>query len=66
MNGEKEGEGREWVPVCALSSLDTWIGTWLLLKLYTEQILSRPPQATKLPEGAKAQVITQDDRRGMA
>lgn len=31
-----------------------------------EQMLSRPPQATKLPEGAYAQVITQLDRRGMA
>ena len=31
-----------------------------------EQILSRPPHATKLPEGAYAHVITQLDRRGMA
>jgi len=31
-----------------------------------EQMLSRPPQATKLPEGAYAQVMTQEERKGMA
>jgi hypothetical protein len=29
-------------------------------------MLSRPPHATKLPDGAYAQVITQDERSGMA
>ena len=28
--------------------------------------MSKPPHATKLPEGAYAQVITQDERRGIA
>jgi hypothetical protein len=37
-----------------------------VFKLYIEQILSSPPQATKFPEGAYAQVITQDERSGMA
>lgn len=31
-----------------------------------EQMLSNPPQATKFPEGAYAQVITQEERSGMA
>jgi hypothetical protein len=31
-----------------------------------EHILSKPPHATKLPDGAYAQVITQLERRGMA
>jgi hypothetical protein len=31
-----------------------------------EQILSRPPQATRLPDSAKAQVITHEERSGMA
>ena len=31
-----------------------------------EQMLSRPPHATKFPDGAYAHVITQLDRRGMA
>ena len=31
-----------------------------------EQMLSRPPQATKLPLGEYAHVMTQEDRSGMA
>ncbi len=31
-----------------------------------EQMLSSPPQATRLPVGAYAQVITHDERRGIA
>lgn len=31
-----------------------------------EQILSSPPHATTLPSVPKAQVITQEDRRGIA
>lgn len=31
-----------------------------------EHMLSRPPQATRFPEGAYAQVITHEDLRGMA
>jgi len=42
------------------------MGTSLLRRLYTEQILSNPPQATKPPDGEYAQVITQDDRNGIA
>ena len=37
-----------------------------VFKLYMEHKLSRPPQATKLPDGAYAQVITQLDRNGIA
>lgn len=37
-----------------------------VFKLYMEHILSKPPHATKLPDGAYAQVITQLERRGMA
>jgi hypothetical protein len=29
-------------------------------------MLSKPPHATKLPEGAYAQVMTHDDRNGIA
>ena len=38
----------------------------MFIYLYMEQMLSRPPHATKLPEGAYAQVITQEDLNGMA
>lgn len=31
-----------------------------------EQMLSNPPQATYDPEGAYAQVMTQEERRGIA
>lgn len=37
------------------------MGTSLLRRLYTEQMLSRPPHATKPPDGEYAQVITQED-----
>ena len=39
-------------PVCPLSSRDTLTVPSLVFKLYIEQILSRPPHATKLPDGA--------------
>lgn len=40
--------------------------TAMLTHLYMEQILSSPPHATKLPEGAYAHVMTHEDRSGMA
>ena len=38
----------------------------LVRRLYTEQMLSRPPHATRLPEGLYAHVMTQDERSGIA
>lgn len=52
-------------PVCPASSA-VIVAPSRPCKLYTEQMLSRPPQATKSPEGAKAQVMTHEERRGMA
>lgn len=51
-------------PVCASSSLSV-LGLAALI-LYTVQMLSKPPLATRLPEGAKATLITQADFNGTA
>lgn len=51
-------------PVCASSSLRV-LGL-AALTLYTVQMLSKPPLATRLPEGAKATLITQADFNGTA
>lgn len=48
------------------SSRDTRTFPSLVFKLYIEQILSKPPHATKLPDGAYAHVMTHDERNGMA
>jgi hypothetical protein len=48
------------------SSRDTRTLPSLVFKLYIEQILSKPPHATKLPDGAYAHVMTHDERNGMA
>ncbi len=48
------------------NSRDTRTLPSLVFKLYIEQILSKPPHATKLPDGAYAHVITQDERNGIA
>lgn len=53
-------------PVCPGSSRLTRTLPSLVFRLYIEHMLSKPPQATKLPDGAYAQVITHDDRSGMA
>lgn len=37
-----------------------------VLRLQIEQMLSRPPHATKFPDGAQAHVITQLERKGIA
>ena len=54
------------VPVCPGNSRLTRTFPSLVFKLYIEQILSKPPQATKFPDGAYEHVMTQLDRRGMA
>lgn len=51
-------------PVCASSSLRV-LGLAALM-LYTVQMLSSPPLATRFPEGAKATLITQADFSGTA
>lgn len=48
------------------SSRDTRTLPSLVFKLYIEQILSKPPHATKLPDGAYAHVMTHDERNGIA
>ena len=57
---------QERYPACPESSLLTRLGPSRAARLYIEHILSSPPHATIFPEGAYAQVMTHDDRNGIA